>query len=207
MTFRNLSGEYTTKTKYILGRTGHAVIWFLGNKYIVSALFGAMIVMAGIAFLQRYELRNPIEIKLQAPYRKIPLEVNRGDIQPILVPTEEEKNINKEEASIDQLICMKWGLKECKTAIVVQRAENGTRQLDRIHKNRNGTIDVGLYQINLVHIGADYCGELGDVVTVEGNIDCAYNIWDRADGTMGNGKGNWTPWTAYTNGSYLAMMQ
>lgn len=50
-----------------------------------------------------------------------------------------------------------------------------TFRIDALNKNRNGTIDVGLFQINTVNHKS--CAERGyDVYTLKGNIYCAVYI-------------------------------
>jgi Lysozyme like domain len=45
-------------------------------------------------------------------------------------------------------------------------------------KNRNGSIDRGLFQINSVHLGAWSCPRNGELLyTAKVNADCAYDIW------------------------------
>lgn len=76
-------------------------------------------------------------------------------------------------------------------ALAVSRAENGTRQCDRFGINTNKTIDVGVFQINTVHLKKGYT--LQDLADCKKNIDIAYDIF-KAQG--------WTPWVAHNNGSY-----
>lgn len=126
---------------------------------------------------------SPVEIKIRKPQvieKKLVLEY----------PEEIDTPIEK-------YICDKWGVYECKTALAVSKAENGTRQPDRFNVNNNGTIDVGIFQINSIHFKKEGCS-LAEIVIAEKNVDCAYKIW-KASG--------WSPWVAYKNGNYLGMLK
>lgn len=76
-------------------------------------------------------------------------------------------------------------------ALAVSHAENGTRQCDRFGVNNNKTIDVGLFQINSIHLKKGY--KLSDVMDCDKNIKIALEIFKRQ---------GWKPWVAYTNGAY-----
>ena len=82
---------------------------------------------------------------------------------------------------------------ELLTATAVALAESGG-ETTATNKNTNGSIDYGLWQINTVH------GSLltqGDKFNPLDNAKMALTVWRGA----GN---NWTPWTVYKTGSYLA---
>lgn len=100
------------------------------------------------------------------------------------------------DTPIEQYICDKWGTYECKTALAVSKAENDTRQPDRFNVNTDGSIDVGIFQINSVHFEKPGCS-LAEIVDAQKNVDCAYQIWEAS---------NWNPWVAYWSGSYLAKL-
>lgn len=95
---------------------------------------------------------------------------------------------------IQQYICDTFG-SDCRVALAVQHAENGTMQCDRFGINKNGTIDVGLFQINSVHLKKGYT--LSDLADCRKNVDIAFELF-KAQG--------WTPWVAYNNGSYKKFM-
>lgn len=81
---------------------------------------------------------------------------------------------------------------DCKMALAVSQAENGTRQCDRVSKpNSNGSRDYGVFQINSVHMRKGYTeADLKDCLT---NIKLAKEIYDNQ---------NWGPWTVYKSGAY-----
>lgn len=94
-------------------------------------------------------------------------------------------------SELDNYICEKFG-NECNIAVAISKAENGTRVCDRVSpKNKNGTYDIGVFQINTIHL-KHY--SLSDMKNCRKNVDIAYKIrqsW-----------GNWNAWSAYKNGSY-----
>ena len=106
------------------------------------------------------------------------------------------------DTPLEKYICDKWGIFECKTALAVSKAENGDRIRDRFNINSNGTIDVGIFQINSVHFSKEGCA-LFQIVDPIQNVDCAYAIWESSDGNIGDGKGSWTPWVTFNTQSYL----
>ena len=73
-------------------------------------------------------------------------------------------------------------------ALAISQAENGTRECDRQSgRNKNGTIDIGVFQINEIHRAK---GNLWDCTD---NIRVAYQIFQRS---------GWNPWTVYKTKAY-----
>lgn len=97
--------------------------------------------------------------------------------------------------STEEYICYKFG-KDCRLALAVSQAENGTRQCDRFGVNTNKTIDVGIFQLNTVHLKKGW--KLADLTDCKKNIDYAYEIY-QAQG--------WNPWVAYANQSYKKFLK
>lgn len=95
----------------------------------------------------------------------------------------------------EEYICYKFG-KDCRLALAVSQAENGTRQCDRFGVNTNKTIDVGIFQINTVHLKKGW--KLADLTECHKNVDYAYEIY-QAQG--------FEPWVAYKNKSYLKFLK
>jgi len=58
--------------------------------------------------------------------------------------------------------------------------------------NANGTIDVGIFQINSIHFNKEGCS-LKEVSDAYKNVDCAYEIYKQS---------GWTPWTVFNTGSF-----
>lgn len=88
------------------------------------------------------------------------------------------------------------------TAIRLAKSENywnltQSFVCSRTHTNKNGSIDVGIFQINSIH--QQNLAKLGltmdDMKDCYKNIDYAYKMW--------KDQGGFQAWSAYTNGSYL----
>lgn len=129
---------------------------------------------------------------------KRPVEIRKREPKTIQVFLDYPDEI---DTPLEMYICEKFGAYECKPALAIANAESGLRE-DAINVNSNGTIDLGPFQINQQNWKIPGCA-LKDIVHSEKNVDCAYIIWDRADGVEGNGKGNWSPWTVARSGKYL----
>ena len=87
-------------------------------------------------------------------------------------------------------MCQKFDNTNCRMAIAIMKAEsNGDNTA--FNTNTNGTIDVGLFQINSVHFNTEGCS-LQEVTTVDGNIDCAYSIFK---------KSGWSAWSSFNSGA------
>ena len=93
-----------------------------------------------------------------------------------------------EDLSVEGQICRIFK-KDCKTAIAVVRAENGTLACDRvsIKPNSDGTIDRGLWQLN-----SRYHPFITDCLE---NTKRAYEIYK----SRGN---RFTAWSAFNNGVF-----
>ncbi|MBX4186782.1 MAG: hypothetical protein KW802_00790 [Candidatus Doudnabacteria bacterium] len=96
------------------------------------------------------------------------------------------------EPEIRAYICPKLGSR-CNTFIAVLKAENGTHECTRDNRglNRNGSVDIGLAQINW-NPSSPY--------TFEQLQDCKFNL-DIALKKIE--KRGFQPWYAYTKGAYL----
>lgn len=127
-------------------------------------------------------------------------------ISPIRITKREETKIiytDKTDKIMEELtkndielkICSTFGVENCRMAVAVMMGESGGNPL-AVNIN-TGSVDIGLFQINSVHYTKDICS-LDKIVSVEGNISCAYSIFK----TQG-----WSPWVAYTNSSYLKHMK
>lgn len=107
----------------------------------------------------------------------------------------EAKEVDPAKLSTEDYICYVFG-KDCKLALAVSQAENGTRQCDRFGVNTNKTIDAGIFQINSTHLKKGW--KLADLLDCHKNVDYAKQIFD-AQG--------FRPWVAYTNGSYKKFLK
>lgn len=94
------------------------------------------------------------------------------------------------DTPLKEYICDKWGIMECKVAIAVFTAESGMNCL-AWNANTNGTIDIGVAQINSTHFDEDFT--LADATDCYKNVDKAYEIY------LDSG---WYPWVAFWNGAF-----
>lgn len=100
------------------------------------------------------------------------------------------------DTPIEKYICDKWGVYDCKNALAIFKAESGLRE-EAFNINTNGTIDVGIAQINSIHFKKKSCS-LKEIVDAYKNIDCAYQIF-KASG--------WNPWVTYQNGNFISLLE
>ncbi len=137
--------------------------------------------------LYNFSQKNNISFRspliLQTP---VVIEERTPEVQYIEVVKQSLKPTN----SIEEKICQKFGA-ECEIALAVMKAESGGNPL-AYNINTNNSFDFGLFQINSIHYKKEICS-IDKVITVEGNIDCAYSIYE-AQG--------FSPWVAYSNGAY-----
>lgn len=86
-----------------------------------------------------------------------------------------------------------------RVAFAICMAESGgVASKDNAGLNRDGTVDYGLMQVNSIH--ADMvAGDLESLRRPEVNIKIAYAL--SKSGT------DWTPWSVYNNGKYLAYLR
>ncbi|OGE86392.1 MAG: hypothetical protein A3C49_04160 [Candidatus Doudnabacteria bacterium RIFCSPHIGHO2_02_FULL_42_25] len=130
--------------------------------------------------------------------------------EPVVTPTPVAKSASKyalppktvgdarvymHEPEIRAYICPKIGdINKCNIFIAVLKAENGTHECTRDNRglNRNGSVDIGLAQINW-RPGNPWH-------TFEQLQDCKYNLDVALE--MYSRRG-FQPWYAYTKGAYL----
>lgn len=159
---------------------------------IAVLIFSSYLTLKAINnFFEKYELKfnRVLTIKVKPPVEI----VERKKEVLYLLPEKVKKDLQIDMMSdIEKYICQKFGVANCLTAIAVAKAESGLQE-DRYNINKNGTIDIGIFQINEVHWKKEGC-KPKDLFDGFKNVDCAYQIW-KVQG--------WQPWIAYKNGSYL----
>ena len=92
-----------------------------------------------------------------------------------------------EDLPVEGQICRVFG-RDCKIALAISLAENGTRKCDRV----SSTGDVGIFQINY-----KYHGNKGNLFDCKDNIRVAFAIYQES---------GWRSWVAYRNKSYLKFL-
>ncbi len=135
--------------------------------------------------LRGLQFQNPIQSPLrfdqQETFLKAPQKVKNA-------PTS-VSNAKHEPDSLEARICDVFG-SQCETAIAVAKAESGLR-CDAQNINKNGSIDLGIMQINSIHLKKGWKAK--DLLDCDKNIELAYSIY------KGSG---WSAWSAYKNGTY-----
>lgn len=192
------------KTKYKMHIT-----W---KYYLVGAL-GLLIVGAGLTYavlkgVSRWFDTHTITFnKVVTVVFKKPIEIKNREVQTQeivriieTIPAPEDL-----ETDIEKYVYEVFGIENYRLALAIFKSESGLRE-DAVNiYNSNGTFDVGVAQINSGNFEIPGCS-LKEVVVAKTNIDCAYIIWDRADGAEGNGRGKFTPWSAFNSGAFTAKL-
>lgn len=96
------------------------------------------------------------------------------------------------DTPLEIYICEKFGQYDCKTALAVAKAESGLKE-NAYGVNRNGTIDIGVFQVNEVHWDKPGCSPK-ELFDAESNVDCAYKLFQEQ---------GWNPWVVYNERTYL----
>jgi hypothetical protein len=112
-----------------------------------------------------------------------------SNIPPKVAATEK---VYMHEPELREYLCPKMGADKCEIFIAILKGENGTHECTRDNRglNKNGSIDVGLAQINW-NPSSPY--------TIEQLRDCKFNLDIALKKYESRG---FKPWVAYTSGKY-----
>ena len=168
------------------------IILVIASVILLISMLLALVIQTNNWFNDnKFLFQSPIQITLHKPVQIVKREL----LKPTIIEIVNEIPTLKDLTPIEEYICEKWGAYECKIALAVAKAESGLRK-DAIGVNTNKTVDIGIFQINSIHYKKDECS-LEKVVTAEGNVDCAFSIWEEQ---------SWQPWVAFTNGSFKSKL-
>ena len=123
-----------------------------------------------------------------------PLTISKKVYSVITIVKTEAQNPNVSPlTSEQQYLCNKFGA-DCKTALAVQKAENGSGNCEAINwSNKNQTLDIGYMQINTLYVNKNIF-KPSQLFDCKKNIDAAYEIYKSWKG--------FGAWTTYNNGAY-----
>lgn len=110
-----------------------------------------------------------------------------------------EERVYMHEPEIRAYLCPKMGNDKCEIFIAVLKAENGTHECTRDNRgvNKNGSLDVGLAQIN-------WNPKHNPPYTIEQLRDCKFNLDIAMKKYQARG---FQPWYAYTKGAYKKFLK
>ncbi len=179
---RNNLGQFSRSVWAKIKSTIKFTFWFLGFLFTKEGLKQTLWVL-GLALTTAFLL---LQFELQSWHTAVDFTT-----QLFNKPVEDVSvNIPHAQDTYQNLIRWTFG-KDYKTALAVATAENGTHACDRIHQNSNGTVDIGIFQINSVH------AHKGNLYDCRDNVRVAYQIF-KASG--------FSAWVAYKNKSYLKFL-
>jgi hypothetical protein len=184
---RNITGQFITK---------NAVLW-----KIIIVLFAVAGLMALIT--EGLNKWNSMDRTIQKPIvvfistQPILISTPRSELE-ILSPiarevTEPIDNAHLTEA--ETVILRVFGERDFQVARSIAKAESGLRA-EAFHANSNGSIDLGLFQINSTHFNKKGCS-MAELITLEGNAKCAYSIWKEQ---------GWSPWVVFQTGAFRSTL-
>lgn len=135
-----------------------------------------------------FQFNRVVELTLNKP-----IEIKRREvISPIVEYVRLLDYPDDIDTDLERYICEKFGQYECKTALAVAKSESKLQE-GAFHVNSNGTVDIGIFQINSIHFGRSGCS-LKEIASAQGNVDCAYSLWSEQ---------GWHPWVVFKNGSFI----
>ena len=189
--------------------TKHPRLWLFALLLIILFIILIAAFSSFVDWNQKYffQKQKPVELKVQWP-----LAVKQREEPKIVEKTITPATLEEVNTPIKKYACDKW-LKEtgtdayCLTMIAIFQAESGwNNEAWGYNDGPPKSLDYGVAQINSQWWDYPGCAMIEIVIEAK-NIDCAYMIWDRADGEEGNGKGKFTPWMAYVNDRHLAHLE
>jgi hypothetical protein len=197
---RPLSNEAKIKLFFWIYEHGlpKAKFGFVSSKVLM--IFGLILTVLGLVFFSLFKINSffekyrlvfqpPIKIKIQPP-----ILVKKRETKIIYIQ-EFTNSLPKPETPIEKYICEKFK-SDCQLALAVAKAESGMKE-EEIGVNRDGSIDMGIFQINSVHWSKNGCNPKS-LLDAYKNVDCAYQIWKSS---------GWNPWVTFQSGKWLSVVE
>ena len=143
-------------------------------------------------FVLTHNFQSPIIVNFQNP---TPRKFTRMQ-SPVATKAALIKQVEAEELTDEQYIRQKFG-NHGDVAVAIVKAESGLRADAVNPNNSNGTIDIGCWQVNSVHLKKK-------TVTIDELLDCKKATdWVYENLYLYQG---FSPWVAFNSGSYLAKL-
>lgn len=135
------------------------------------------------------QFNQMVEVKFNKPIEVKERQIEVAQVVKVMETIPHPEDL---ETDTEKYIYEVFGIEDYKIALAIARSESGLRE-DAINAyNTNGTIDVGIFQINSVHFSKEGCS-LKEVATMQGNVDCAYSIYKQS---------GWNPWVVFQTGAF-----
>ena|SRR3990167_3486644 len=159
-------------------------------KFSVIFCLLSLSIYGGFMFYDTHDFRSPILFQNPVPVKQLNIESPVGSKSAGLI-----QKVDAAELSDEEYIRMKFG-NHGDIAVAIAKAESGLRE-KAVGHNTNGTIDVGCWQVNSIHLKKDN-------LTLETLLDCKKAtdwVYDNLYLYQG-----FNPWVAFKTGSYLAKL-
>lgn len=125
--------------------------------------------------------------------------------EPKIISPLAEKAVEDETelTPIEQKVIDLWGYRDGVLALAIFECGESGLNPDAVGL----TSDLGIAQVHWPTHGRQLTEKFGytpaDMFDVDKCLESAHFIWDKADGEVGNGEGNFLPWVGFTNDDYL----
>ena len=150
--------------------------------------------------------KNVIRIQNPLVFQK-PMWVEQRKELIVISPLVEKADGVKIDNPIEKKILELWGERYFLLMTAIFKCESGLKP-EAVNWT---TKDLGVAQINWPSwekaIKDKFGYTLKDMFDVDKNLEVAHWIWDRADGTEGDGKGSAKAWVVYQNGSFVGCVE
>lgn len=187
MKLRNKQGQYTNPH-------------LLFNSYVLKATI-ILFTVLGLLLTINVLIEKRVEFKLHNTETwSFPISISFNKIrtvtprepQEVLSPLAEEvvTEIPSDLSDTEQIILDVFGERDFAVARAIAKSESGLNP-EAWNANTNGTLDIGLFQINSIHW--DKCGGMANLLDPLENAKCAKMIKDDS---------GWYPWVVYQIGSF-----